>query len=83
MRGDIKTLFHALDLLERLMPIANGRLDAFMEFCTELEELRPPSRGTVCRTSPGDAIDLGLHLGMPIDQNREFADQPSRAKPAE
>ena len=35
LRGDTKTLFHTLDLLERLMPIA-----AFMDFCTELEELR-------------------------------------------
>jgi hypothetical protein len=30
LRGDTKTLFHALDLLERLMPIAT-----FMDFCTE------------------------------------------------
>ena len=35
LRGDTKTLFHALDLLERVMPIA-----AFMDFCIELEELR-------------------------------------------
>ena len=35
LRGDTKTLFHTLDLLERLMPIAT-----FMDFCTELEELR-------------------------------------------
>ena len=35
LRGDTKTLFHALDLLERLMPIAT-----FMDFYTELEELR-------------------------------------------
>ena len=35
LRGDTKTLFHALYLLERLMPIAT-----FMDFCTELEELR-------------------------------------------
>ena len=35
LRGDTKTLFHALDLLEPLMPIAT-----FMDFCTELEELR-------------------------------------------
>jgi hypothetical protein len=35
LRGDTKTLFHTLDLLERLLPIA-----AFMDFCTELEELR-------------------------------------------
>jgi hypothetical protein len=35
LRGDTKTLFHALDLLERLMPIAT-----FMDFCTELEEFR-------------------------------------------
>ena len=35
LRGDTKTLFHALDLLERVMPIA-----AFMDFCTELEEIR-------------------------------------------
>ena len=26
--GDAKTLFHALDLLEHLMPIATGRVDA-------------------------------------------------------
>ena len=38
--ADTKTLFRALDLLERLMPIVNGRVDAFMDFCTELEELR-------------------------------------------
>ena len=31
-----------------------------------------------------DAIDLSLHFGMPaFDQHGEFADQPSRAKPAE
>ena len=36
LRGDTKTLFHTLDLLEQLMPIAT-----FMDFCTELEELRP------------------------------------------
>ena len=35
LRGDTKALFHALDLLERLMPIAT-----FMDFCTELEEFR-------------------------------------------
>jgi hypothetical protein len=35
LRGDTKTLFHALDLLEPLMPIAT-----FMDFCTELEKLR-------------------------------------------
>src|SRR3954468_22933989 len=35
LRGDTKTLFHTLDLLERVMPIA-----AFMDFCTELDELR-------------------------------------------
>jgi hypothetical protein len=35
--GDAKTLFHALDLLEHLMPIATGRVDAFMAFCAELE----------------------------------------------
>lgn len=35
LRGDTKTLFHALDLLERVVPIAT-----FMDFCTELEELR-------------------------------------------
>ena len=34
VRGDTKALFHALDLLERVVPIA-----AFM-FCTELDELR-------------------------------------------
>ena len=35
LRGDTMTLFHTLDLLERLLPIAT-----FMDFCTELEELR-------------------------------------------
>jgi len=35
LRGDTKMLFHALDLLERVMPIAT-----FMDFCTELEEIR-------------------------------------------
>jgi hypothetical protein len=35
LRGDTKTLFHALDLLEGVMPIA-----AFMDFCIELEEIR-------------------------------------------
>jgi hypothetical protein len=39
LRGDTKTLFHTLDLLERLLPIA-----AFMDFCTELEELRLQGR---------------------------------------
>ena len=33
---------------------------------------------------PVNAIDLGLHLGMPaLDQDRELTDQPSRAKPVE
>lgn len=31
LRGDTKALFHALDLLERVVPIAT-----FMDFCTEL-----------------------------------------------
>ena len=35
LRGDTKALFHALDLLERVVPIAT-----FMDFCTELDELR-------------------------------------------
>ena len=35
LRGDTKTLVHALDLLERVVPIAT-----FMDFCTELDELR-------------------------------------------
>ena len=35
LRGDTKTLFHTLDLLERVTPIAT-----FMDFCAELEELR-------------------------------------------
>ena len=35
LRGDTKTLFHALGLLEREVPIAT-----FMDFCTELDELR-------------------------------------------
>jgi hypothetical protein len=34
LRGDTKTLFRALDLLERVVPIAT-----FMDFCTELDEL--------------------------------------------
>ncbi|HVR58771.1 MAG TPA: hypothetical protein VMT72_18325, partial [Pseudolabrys sp.] len=33
LRGDTKALFHALDLLERVVPIAT-----FMDFCTELDE---------------------------------------------
>jgi hypothetical protein len=37
LRGDTKTLFHALDLLEHLIPMATGRVDAFMTFCAELE----------------------------------------------
>ena len=33
---------------------------------------------------PVNAIDLGLHLGMPaLDQDGELTDQPSRAKPVE
>jgi hypothetical protein len=35
LRGDTKTLIRTLDLLERLISIAT-----FMDFCTELEELR-------------------------------------------
>ena len=30
--GDAKTLFHALDLLEHLIPIATGRVDALWPF---------------------------------------------------
>ena len=44
LRGDTKTLFHTLDLLERLLPTA-----AFMDFCTELEELRLQG---LCRADP-------------------------------
>ena len=48
LRGDTKTLFHTLDLLERPLPIA-----AFMDFCTELEELRlqgaPPTAALIVR----------------------------------
>jgi hypothetical protein len=36
LRDDTKTLFDTLDLLERVVPLAT-----FMDFCTELEELRP------------------------------------------
>ena len=32
-RGDAKTLFHALDLLERSLPLGD-----FIDFCSELEE---------------------------------------------
>ena len=39
LRGDTKTLFHTLDLLERVVPIAT-----FMDFCTELDELRLQGR---------------------------------------
>ena len=39
LRGDTKTLIHTLGLLERLIPIAT-----FMDFCTELEELRMQGR---------------------------------------
>ena len=39
LRGDTKALFHVLDLLERVVPIAT-----FMDFCTELEELRLGAR---------------------------------------
>ncbi|MFZ0985627.1 MAG: hypothetical protein WAN64_20320 [Pseudolabrys sp.] len=39
LRGDTKTLFHALDLLERVVPIAT-----FMDFCTELDELHRKGR---------------------------------------
>ena len=35
LRGDTKTLFHTLDLLEQLLPTAT-----FMDFCIELDELR-------------------------------------------
>jgi hypothetical protein len=31
-----------------------------------------------------NAVDLGLHLGMPaLDQDGEFTHQPARAKPVE
>ena len=53
--GDAKTLFHALDLLERLMPIATGRIDAFMAFCAELETegwLEGPATGLPHKPRP-------------------------------
>jgi hypothetical protein len=34
-RGDTKTLFDTLDLLERVVPVAT-----FMDFCTKLDALR-------------------------------------------
>jgi hypothetical protein len=46
LRGDTKTLFHTLDLLERLLPIA-----AFMDFCTELEELRLQGRSSTNKSA--------------------------------
>ena len=49
LRGDTKTLFHTLALLERLLPIA-----AFMDFCTELEELR--LRGRVSTNKSAGAV---------------------------
>ena len=58
--GDAKTLFHALDLLERLMPIATGRVDAFMTFCAELEtegdgwKARRPRWSSCCHSSDRD-----------------------------
>ena len=45
--------FTRLDLLERLMPITNGRLDAFMDFCTELEELPCGAFSSTRRLPPG------------------------------
>ena len=36
-RGDADTLRDALSLLERLLPIVSGRIETFMEFCTELD----------------------------------------------
>ena len=58
--GDAKTLFHALDLLEHLIPIATGRVDAFMTFCAELEtegdgwKARRPRWSSCCRSSDRD-----------------------------
>jgi len=56
--------------------------------------LSPQSIVLRCRVTPPfaelrqmllvDEIDPGLHVGVPaLDQEREFADQPSRAKPVE
>src|SRR4051794_12060779 len=43
-----------------------------------------PLFAELCQMLLVDAINLGLHLGMPaLDQDREFADQPSRTKPFE
>ena len=63
LRGDNKTLFHTLDLLEQLMPIAT-----FMDFCTELDELRlqgePQRRFIRLASFAGVSLDLGRRDGM-------------------
>ena len=50
LRGDTKTLFHTLDLLERVVPIAT-----FMDFCTKLDEfrLRGRARGPLSHSGRG------------------------------
>jgi ATP-dependent DNA ligase len=48
VRGDTKALFHALDLLERVVPIAT-----FMDFCTELDVLRGAPTAALIRGNGG------------------------------
>jgi hypothetical protein len=56
LRGDTKMLFHALDLLERVVPIAT-----FMDFCTELDELRlQGARPRPCRSAAARARSARL-----------------------
>ena len=73
LRGDIKALFHALDLLERVVPIAT-----FMDFCTELDELRlqgarpPAALITRWRVAPPPA---GSRRGIPRRGDGRLAGQ--------
>ena len=72
MAGDPRT---ALRIARRLLAISASSLPV-------ANRLTPPLGLPARKVFFVNAIDLGLHCGMPaLHQVGEFADQPSRAKP--
>jgi hypothetical protein len=76
--GDAKTLFHALDLLEHLIPMATGRVDAFMTFCAELEtegdgwKARRRADWTLNARSPAPHGFMSRRQALPPPTFREY-----------
>ena len=75
-RGDADTLRDALSLLERLLPIVSGRIETFMEFCTELDNAKARPKSV---HFGGD--DVGVVLTVPIRLTASSSKQINRCAP--